>query len=138
MLSNCNLNNTVFDHCTMIRTLFIENDMTDAKLNNSDATGAVFVRCNFTNLSLENTNVFGARFEDCMDNGEPITKKWLREHGALNVDNTIVVNSLSSEFKNNGFKLIAQQNIFQRPVVLGCEPPEGSVIDEIGRTIVPR
>ena len=136
MFSNCKMRGTLFDSCIMRGTRFIESDMTNAKLDNSDATGALFVRCNVTDLSLNDTNLFGARFEDCMDNGVAITQDWLREHGALNADNATVVNLLSSELKNSSLKLITQQNIFRRPV-LGCEPPPGSMLDEIGRTIVP-
>jgi uncharacterized protein YjbI with pentapeptide repeats len=90
MFTRCKMKGAFFESCNMRGTHLIENDMTDATLDNSDATGALFSRCNVTNLSLKNTNVSGARFEDCTDNSTPITTDWLRERGALNADKAIV------------------------------------------------
>lgn len=94
MFTGCSMRGTFFRNCTMLGTGFIENDMTDAVLDGSNAQGAFFLRCNVTNISLRNTNVSETRFIDCTENGNPITVDWLRDRGASNADDAIVINSL--------------------------------------------
>lgn len=97
MFKQCKMVGTLFNNCKMHGTQFIDSDMTEAVLEGSDAFRAVFIRCNFTNINLNNVNVLGAIFEDCKDNGVPITKEWLSAHGAVNFDRAIVRHSLINE-----------------------------------------
>lgn len=96
MFRRCSMIETSFVSTKMMGFRFIETSMRDAKIDNCDCTGALFVRCNLTNLSLKDTNVLGAIFEDCTDNGSPITIDWLRERGALNADTAIIYNSAAA------------------------------------------
>jgi len=94
MFKRCQLKDSFFKDTRVL--VFIDTDMTGAKLHGCNATDSLFSRCNVTNLSLKDTGVYGARFEDCTDKGVPITRDWLRARGAIGADLAIISNTVAS------------------------------------------
>lgn len=58
----------------------------NANLSRATFERAYISGCDFTGAKLSETNFNFAVLENCSENGKPVTKEWLLEQGAKNVE----------------------------------------------------